>query len=57
MTHYICTGDCGGVAENPQTCQAMECGKYQEPLESCDCHDGKHGGLADENQPGKEDEE
>jgi len=43
MTHYICTGGCGGVSETEGTCQAEDCSKHNEPLTNCDCTDGKHG--------------
>lgn len=42
MEHYICTGDCKGIANKPGTCQATDCPKYGEPLEKCDCTDDKH---------------
>src|SRR3989344_7516952 len=42
MTHYVCTGGCGGVAETPMSCQMVSCPKHQEPLIECACEDGKH---------------
>lgn len=47
MRHYICTGGCEGVRELPGSCQAEDCDKHLEPLEACDCADGKHGGAFD----------
>jgi len=44
MTHYICTGTCKGVSDTPGTCQAEDCPKHGEMLESCGCADGKHYG-------------
>ena len=44
MTHYICTGTCNGVSDVPGTCQAKDCPKHEEMLQSCDCVDGKHYG-------------
>ena len=47
MEHYICTGGCKGVSNNPGTCQAADCPKHEHPLEKCDCADGKHHGAFD----------
>ena len=43
MKHYICTGGCEGVSDKPGTCQAVDCDKYKEPLDPCECTDGHHG--------------
>lgn len=43
--HYICTGGCSGVSPAPGTCNADDCQKFNEPLEPCDCEDGKHNGA------------
>ncbi len=48
MTHYICTGGCGGVAEEPKTCGAETCPKHGVPLTPCECTDGEHGGKKDQ---------
>lgn len=45
MTHYICTGTCGGVSETPGVCQAVLCPLHGKPLVPCDCTDGKHYGV------------
>ncbi|MDO8469491.1 MAG: hypothetical protein Q7S84_00535 [bacterium] len=45
MKHYICHGGCGGVSETPGTCQTVACPQHQEPLEACDCLDGRHYGV------------
>lgn len=45
MTHYICTGTCGGVSETPGVCQAELCPLHGKPLVPCDCADGKHYGA------------
>lgn len=45
MTHYICTGMCGGVSETPGVCQAEICPLHGKPLVPCDCTDGKHHGI------------
>ena len=42
MAHYICTGGCGGVADEPGTCQAETCDNWGEELEECSCADGTH---------------
>ena len=57
MEHYICTGGCAGVSETAGTCQAGDCPKYSQQLESCDCTDGKHYGRQaqhDHKEPEKE---
>jgi len=43
MTHYVCTGGCGGETSNPGVCQAEDCKKEGEPLIRCDCANGLHG--------------
>ena len=45
MTHYICTGTCGGVSDTPGVCQANLCPLHGKPLVPCDCTDGKHHGI------------
>lgn len=45
MTHYICTGTCGGVSETPGVCHAALCPLHGKPLVPCDCIDGKHYGV------------
>ncbi|MBT4121229.1 MAG: hypothetical protein HOA57_04870 [Candidatus Magasanikbacteria bacterium] len=42
MTHYVCTGGCGGVSETPGTCQAETCPLHEHDLKECNCEDGKH---------------
>jgi hypothetical protein len=42
MTHYVCTGECGGVTEHPQNCATESCSRFNEPLVACNCTDGKH---------------
>ena len=55
MTHYICTGGCGGVAEEPGMCKAEECPFYAEELQECHCEDGTH--EKREEEPAEEAEE
>ena len=42
MTHYVCTGTCGGESDKPGLCQAEGCTKEEQPLEECNCDDGLH---------------
>lgn len=42
MTHYVCTGECGGVSEVAKNCGTESCSRYEKPLVACDCTDGKH---------------
>src|SRR3989338_1652229 len=42
MTHYICTGDCGGVSPAPKSCDSPVCSNSGKPLIACDCTDQKH---------------
>ncbi len=55
--HYVCTGGCGGVSAKPGTCAALSCARYGKPLELCDCTDGTHGWVKDEDEALKELEE
>jgi hypothetical protein len=43
MTHYVCTGGCKGVSEDPNAaCLAEDCPKHAHPLTPCDCTDQQH---------------
>ena len=42
MTHYVCTGGCGGVSDNPGVCNAQNCSLNGKPLKACHCADGNH---------------
>ncbi len=42
MSHYVCTGGCNGVSDQPGTCQMKDCIKFSLPLTACDCSDGQH---------------
>lgn len=46
MTHYICTGGCGGVADKLGVCQAATCPMHDKALAPCECTDGKHNVFA-----------
>lgn len=51
MTHYVCSGDCGGELEHHGVCESEGCSREGQPLTECDCNDGIHKGvipLADE---------
>ncbi len=48
MAHYICTGECAGVALEPGTCQAPDCSKKEQPLKECQCSDGMHSGTEED---------
>jgi hypothetical protein len=50
MTHYVCTGECHGVSDHPQNCQAEGCSMHDKPLVPCDCEDGKHIGVWQEKE-------
>jgi len=43
--HYVCTGGCGFVSENPGKCPTLGCPRARNPLTLCQCSDGKHGNL------------
>jgi hypothetical protein len=57
MGHYICTGGCKGESETPGVCQAKDCKKFGEPLEECDCTDGKHFGAFEDKEKDEEEYE
>jgi len=42
MKHYVCTGECGSVAETTGVCSVTTCSKYGKDLTGCECGDGKH---------------
>lgn len=42
MKHYICEGDCKGVAVEPGLCQSTDCQNYNQSLAECDCEDKSH---------------
>jgi len=56
MEHYICTGGCKGVSDQPGLCQTLDCPKHGEPLTACDCTDGKHHGAFEKEEPEPEEE-
>ena len=42
MSHFICKGGCGGVSEIDGFCETDGCSNQWQPLEDCNCLDGKH---------------
>jgi len=42
MSHYVCTGGCGGVSETSGVCQDNACPLHNHELAECNCSDGKH---------------
>ena len=40
--HYVCTGGCNDVSDEPRTCQTKDCMKYHQPMTACHCEDGLH---------------
>lgn len=55
MTHYVCTGGCGGVSEQPAACQMKDCIKYEQAMAVCHCTDGQHAeAFANPNRTGAE---
>ncbi len=55
MTHYVCTGGCDGVSDEPAACQLKGCIKYELPMAICHCTDGQHAeALANPNNTGAE---
>ena len=42
MSHYVCTGDCKNVSDDPGVCQSDFCNKSGEELAICGCEDGEH---------------
>jgi len=48
MKHYICTGGCEGVSDKPGLCQTEDCPKFEQPLDECNCEDGRHNSIRKE---------
>jgi len=46
--HYICTGGCEGVSNVPGVCQAEDCPDHGKSLKECDCADGGHDDVKNE---------
>lgn len=47
MTHYVCTGTCGGESGSPGVCQAERCPCQGQELSPCECSDGGHKEVRD----------
>lgn len=43
MTHYFCSGGCGGTLPDMGVCETEGCSHQWQMMEECDCSDGKHG--------------
>lgn len=41
MEHYYCPV-CKGVSDHPGVCQTEGCTNKGQPLQACNCTDGKH---------------
>lgn len=57
MTHYVCTGDCKGVSNELGICETESCPRYHEPFVPCNCLDGTHEELVEEETSAPMDEE
>ncbi len=53
-SHFICIGGCKGVSGMAGVCEDVECADFGQPLDACDCHDGKHYGAHDDFSDEKE---
>ena len=43
VKHYVCDGGCKGVSIDDDTsCQAVDCPKHGQPLQSCTCNNSRH---------------
>ena len=49
--HFVCTGGCKLISENPGKCITQGCYRYRNPLTLCNCQDNKHGNLLTLNVP------
>jgi hypothetical protein len=49
--HYVCTGGCGLVSNEPGKCTTAGCYRHRNPLTECKCKNGKHGKLLTINVP------
>ena len=48
--HNVCNGGCGAVSDKPGVCQKDDCSKHNQPLQECNCTDGKHGSSAEQGE-------
>jgi hypothetical protein len=42
MTHFVCTGECGGISDHAKVCEGENCTKKDHPMNECSCGDEKH---------------
>jgi len=40
--HYVCSGGCGFISNDPGKCKSIGCIRARNPLSECKCADGKH---------------
>ncbi len=40
--HYVCTGTCKTVSDQPKTCSNTECTRNGQEFVACSCTDGNH---------------
>ena len=60
MTHFICTGDCGGKSDTLGVCKDEDCLKSGDALKECSCEDNSHneaGETAEDATEEKDEEE
>jgi hypothetical protein len=46
MSHFVCTGECGGVSESPKSCEGENCTKKGNPMVECNCGSDDHGQVS-----------
>jgi len=51
IPHYVCTGGCNFVSNEPGRCPTPGCWRARNPLSECNCIDDKHGDLPTLNVP------
>lgn len=51
-THYVCK-KCGGLSNNPKNCETEGCEYNGKPLVECNCTDGEHKELKEEQSEDK----
>jgi hypothetical protein len=49
--HFVCTGGCGLVVNEPGKCTTAGCYRHRNPLTECKCKNEKHGKFLKLNVP------